>query len=103
MRWEGRGARITGAGRGIGQATAELFAREGAKVALVSRTREEIERTAEAINANDGEALAFAADISDMAAVEAFVAETNTRFGKIDILVNNAGISEPTTFFETPF
>jgi NAD(P)-dependent dehydrogenase (short-subunit alcohol dehydrogenase family) len=103
MRLEGRVALITGAGRGIGLATAELFAREGAKVAVVSRTKDEVERTAEAINARGGEAVPFAADISDQGAVASFVADTVTRFGQIDILVNNAGISEATTFHETSF
>lgn len=103
MRLAGKIALITGAGRGIGQATAELFAGEGAKVALVSRTRDEVEQTAARINERGGEALPFAADISDPQAVESVVNETIARFGQIDILVNNAGISEASTFHETPF
>lgn len=103
MRLKNKVAIVTGAGRGIGQATAELFAREGAKVAIVARTRDEVDRTVATIEAAGGEALAVAADVSDIAAVEKMVGDVVARFGRIDILVNNAGIASTTTFVETPF
>lgn len=103
MRLHNTSAVITGAGRGIGRATAELFAREGARVALVSRTLAEIEETAAAIAAAGGRAFPLRADISQPTDVEAIAARVATEFGGIDVLVNNAGIFEPTTFVETPF
>lgn len=89
-RLEGKFALVTGAGSGIGRATAELFAREGAGVAVVDvRGAEE---TAAAIEAGGGAALALATDVADNAAVEAMVAAATERFGQVDVLVNNAGI-----------
>jgi NAD(P)-dependent dehydrogenase (short-subunit alcohol dehydrogenase family) len=103
MRLDNKTALVTGSGRGIGRAIAELFAQEGAKVALIARTAAEVEATAAAINAAGGHALPIAADISDAAAVEAFTARVAEEFGGIDILVNNAGIYEPVSLVETPF
>jgi meso-butanediol dehydrogenase/(S,S)-butanediol dehydrogenase/diacetyl reductase len=87
MRFTEKIAVVTGAGSGIGAATAGLFAREGAKVVIVDLAFE----AAQAVAAKIG-GLAIAADVSDRQAVEAFVAQTAAAHGRIDILVNNAGI-----------
>jgi NAD(P)-dependent dehydrogenase (short-subunit alcohol dehydrogenase family) len=84
-------ALVTGAGRGIGRAIALGLANSGAAVALVARTREEIERVAEEIRNAGGSALAVPADVSQQAQVEAAVRATGLEFGPVDILVNNAG------------
>jgi NAD(P)-dependent dehydrogenase (short-subunit alcohol dehydrogenase family) len=88
----GKIAIITGSSRGIGRAIAEAYADAGAKVVISSRKQPACEEVANAINAKHGEerAIAIAASISDKAALEALVAETRQRLGRIDILVCNA-------------
>jgi len=81
---------ITGAGRGIGRAIAELFAREGAAVAVVSRTAASVDETVAAIREAGGQAAGFVCDIARADAVAATVDDILTRFGGVDILVNNA-------------
>lgn len=91
---ENKVALITGAGRGIGAATARLLAREGAKVALVSRNSEQLAEVAGQINEYGGHALALTADVSDEQQVIDFFARTKAEFGVPDILVNNAATVE---------
>jgi len=91
---EGRIALITGAGSGIGRATAALFAKEGARVIINDVNREAAEATVEAMGAARERGCALAADVSDSAAVRAMFAEVTRRFGGLDILVNNAGVGE---------
>ena len=91
-RLEGKYALVTGAGSGIGRATAELFAREGSGVAVVDIDAPAARACAEAIEAGGGEAIAFPTDVADGAAVEAMATATLERFGRVDVLVNNAGI-----------
>jgi NAD(P)-dependent dehydrogenase (short-subunit alcohol dehydrogenase family) len=86
---------VTGAGTGIGRAIAELFAREGARVALNGRRREPLEETAAAVRAAGGEPLVAAGDLTDAAAVEQVVRTVLDAWGRIDVLVNNAGLNVP--------
>jgi 3-oxoacyl-[acyl-carrier protein] reductase len=87
----GRCALVTGAASGIGRATAELFAREGARVALVDRAP--LDAVLEGIASAGGEAIAIQADLSERSEIARIVAETVERLGPVDILVNNAGVS----------
>ena len=92
MRLGGKTALITGAGAGIGRATALLFAREGASVAVVDLNAATAKETVDIIRADGGTAVDVAADVSDPAAVERMFRETIETFGKLNILFNNAGI-----------
>jgi len=92
--FNGKVALITGAGSGIGQAAAQLLAEQGAKVALLGRTRSELEETAAAIPQNgDPNTLIVEADISDYEAMETAVAKTVDKWGRLDIVFANAGIN----------
>ncbi len=94
MRLEGKVALITGAGGGIGRATAELFAREGASVAVADYDLAAAQSTSAAIEAQGPgrRAVALAVDVSQPDQVDAMVDATVQAFGGIDILFNNAGI-----------
>ncbi|RMF18253.1 MAG: SDR family oxidoreductase [Alphaproteobacteria bacterium] len=81
---------ITGSSRGIGRATAEAMAAQGAKVVISSRKGEVCAAVAEEIRDAGGEAIAVACNISDNAELEHLVAETRRAFGRVDILVCNA-------------
>src|SRR5713101_403969 len=91
-RLKGKVAIITGAGSGIGEATAIIFAREGARVSLAGRHQARIKAVTDRILTEGGEAVAIQADVSDARQVQNLVAETMDRFGKLDILFNNAGV-----------
>ena len=84
-------ALVTGSGRGIGRAIAQLFAEEGAAVFLTARTEKELAATAEEISRNGGRASYTAADLSRPDDCERVVAAAQRKLGTIDILVNNAG------------
>src|SRR5580658_6389896 len=85
---------VTGAGRGIGQAIAERFAVEGARVAVISRTQENAQATADALNREKPEtARPYAVDVANAEAVAAACAQILKDFGKVHVLVNNAGIT----------
>jgi NAD(P)-dependent dehydrogenase (short-subunit alcohol dehydrogenase family) len=83
---------ITGAGSGIGEATAVIFASEGAKVTLADYRLEKIEAVARRIKAEDGESLVVETDVRFPDQVKNMVEKTTDRFGKLDILFNNAGV-----------
>lgn len=91
-RLAGKVALVTGAGSGIGRATAELFAREGAELVVVDVDAASARACAEAIEATGGSALAVPTDVADNDAVEAMAAAARERFGRVDVLVSNAGI-----------
>src|SRR6266849_1351354 len=90
---EGMVALITGASRGIGAATARLFAQEGATVVLASRCVEEMAHIVEEIRANGGEGMAVKTDVAEAASVETPIKSTVDAYGTLDIAVNNAGIA----------
>jgi 3-oxoacyl-[acyl-carrier protein] reductase len=92
---EGRVAIITGAGSGMGRATAYVFADAGARLALIDRNAEGVAAVADEVNAAGGSARAYAADLADGEAIPALVERVRAEVGPIDILVNNAGISMP--------
>jgi 3-oxoacyl-[acyl-carrier protein] reductase len=87
----GRVAVVTGAGRGIGAATARLLAQAGAQVALVDRDAAGVTQTAEQIGVAGGEALHFTNDVTDSFAVERTFDRVAEEWGRLDVLVNNAG------------
>ena len=83
---------VTGAGQGIGEAVARLFAREGANVVVNSRTLSAVERVAAAICFDGARAVAVPADVGEAAGVRKLVGQALEHFAAIDILVHNAGI-----------
>jgi dihydroanticapsin dehydrogenase len=91
-RLQNKVAIITGGGAGIGKATCELFAEEGAKVVIAERTAETGKATADGITKNGGQALFVQTEVTDEQSIRHMVAETVRAFGRISILVNNAGI-----------
>jgi len=91
-RFEGRVVLVTGAGSGIGRATALGFGREGAFVSVADLRLDRAEATTRDIVVAGGRALALAADVSRDAECRRLVAETESQLGNLDILVNNAGI-----------
>ena len=91
MRLEHKIAIVTGGGTGIGEAIAKVFAREGAKVAITGRRKEELERVVRDIEQKGGRALALPGSVTNEADVREAVAATVRTFGRLDILVNNAG------------
>jgi NAD(P)-dependent dehydrogenase (short-subunit alcohol dehydrogenase family) len=97
MRLEGKVALITGGNSGIGQATAVLFAREGARVALTGRDEARGRQAVEAIAAGGGQALFLRSDVRFADECRRAVAATLDRFGRLDILFNNAGVFYPKT------
>jgi NAD(P)-dependent dehydrogenase (short-subunit alcohol dehydrogenase family) len=86
---------VTGGGRGLGRAIACHLARAGARVAVVARTRGQLEETVAMIESEGGQALAVVADVTDRAAVETGAAAAERTLGPISILVNNAGLGGP--------
>jgi len=88
---KGKVALVTGASSGIGLNTAKLFAREGAKVAILARRLNVLEEKAAEMRAEGGECLPIAGDVTDPASVNAAVQKVIDTWGRIDILVNNAG------------
>src|SRR5512139_3247159 len=92
----GKVAVVTGAASGMGRATAQLFADEGARVAAVDRDGPAVAAVVRDITQAGGDAAAYACDVATGAAIERLVADVVAHFGGVDILVNNAGVSWPT-------
>ena len=90
MRLENKTAFITGGNSGIGLATARLFVAEGARVTITGRNQKTLDAAAQELGRN---AIAIAADITDVAATEAAVQQAVNNFGKLDILFANAGVA----------
>lgn len=96
----GKTALITGAGRGIGRATALALAAEGVKIGLVGRSIENLRKVQEELKSYDVKTAVAAADVSDLDAITSAVESIRGELGPIDILLNNAGISKFGSFME---
>ncbi len=83
---------ITGGNSGVGAATAELFAKEGAKVVISARRQAQLEEVAAKIEAQGGEVMSVVSDISKAEDAKALVEAVLAKYGKIDVLINNAGV-----------
>lgn len=92
---DGQIAIVTGGGRGLGRAVAEVMASAGANVVVASRNAPQLDEVVNAIHAAGGRALAYAADVSDERQVQELVLSTERWVGPATILVNNAGVLEP--------
>ena len=95
MKLKGKGAIVTGAGSGIGEAVAQCYAEEGAEVVTVGRTLEKLERAQASAGEAGSRLHPYALDVSDSAAVDALATWAVERLPQIDILVNNAGTNVP--------
>lgn len=91
----GRTAVIAGAASGMGEATALLLARNGARVALLARRLDRLQTLAAKIEAEGGVALPVPVDVTDSASVQAAAAQVHAAFGPVDLLVNSAGVMLP--------
>src|SRR5256885_16449521 len=99
-RLEGQVAFGTGAGRGIGAATALRMAEEGARVALADIDIEGCQQVSAEIDSLGSESLVLPCNVTDSAMVEDAMAQTADRFGRVDILVNNAGVVRDNLLFK---
>lgn len=95
MKLKDKVAIITGAGRGLGRASAMAMAAEGASTVILSRTPPELADTAAAIESEDGKVLMMRADVSSSEDIGEVVSETISVFGRVDILMNNAAVLGP--------
>ncbi len=89
----GKVALVTGAGSGIGKASALMLAKEGAKICALSRTLQEVQQTEDEVKAAGGDAFAIEADISVPSDMETAVRKTVDRYGRLDIVFANAGMN----------
>ena len=100
MKNEGKVAVVTGAGSGIGKATALAFLKDGWRVALVGRRKDALDATLNAAGSHRDQAIAVPADVGDAQAVQALFARVKEAFGRVDALFNNAGQNAPGVLFE---
>lgn len=89
---EGKVAVVTGASSGIGEASAIALAQAGAKVAIVARRADRLEKLVQRLNESGKEAMSIIADVTDEAQAHDMISKVNAEFGRVDILVNNAGV-----------
>ncbi|HAB34616.1 glucose 1-dehydrogenase [Exiguobacterium acetylicum] len=94
MRLTGKTIIVTGAGSGMGEAMAKLFAQEGARIVAADIRLETVERVVSDIKEAGGEAMAVASDIAQQKAAGQLIKQAIDAFGKLDVLVNNAGIMD---------
>jgi NADP-dependent 3-hydroxy acid dehydrogenase YdfG len=99
----GRVAVVTGASSGIGQATAKRLAAGGAKVAVLARRADRLEKLVNEIEESGGTALAIAIDVTDVDAVRAAAQRVATELGTVNLVFNNAGVMLPAPVEELPF
>ena len=99
-RFQGRVALVTGAGQGIGEATAVRLAQEGAAVGVLDRNEQTAKRVVKSIEDSGGRATALIVDVADTTGVGEQVAILRNRFGNVDVLVNNAGFDRPGGFLK---
>lgn len=92
---------VTGASSGIGAATAQELARQGARVVLAARREDELAAQAQAITDAGGQALAIPTDVADEAQIQRLVERTLGAYGHIDALINNAGVGSPGWYAKT--
>src|SRR2546428_13910412 len=103
MRLENKITIVTGGGTGIGEAIAKVFAREGARVAITGRRKDELERVVREIERKGGQALALQGSVTNEQDVQDAVAATVPTFGRLGILGNNAGnLFHAARLHETP-
>ncbi len=100
MRMQDKVVIVTGAARGIGQVTADTFAKEGAKVVYVDLNQEAVEANANAVVDQGGQALGLAANVTKKQDVESMIQSVLATYGRIDCLVNNAGITADNTLLK---
>jgi 7-alpha-hydroxysteroid dehydrogenase len=91
FRLDGKAALVTGAGKGIGKGIAIAFAKAGADVAVIARTKDDLEAVAAEIRSLGRNAVAIPADVTDIEGLEDVVDQTARSLGGLDVLVNNAG------------
>jgi len=101
MKLEGKVALITGGASGLGESTAELFAREGASVVVADLDIKRAQSVASSVSNAGRKAIAIQVDVADAGQIERCVAEVLAKCGKIDVLVNSAGIARLRPFLET--
>src|ERR671933_2303017 len=89
---DGKVAVITGASSGIGEATAEALATEGAAIVAAARREDRLAELVERVKGNGGKALAVACDVTDEGQAHDLIRKAKDEFGQVDILVNNAGV-----------
>src|SRR5690625_3347596 len=102
MSLQNKVAIITGAGKGIGRATALALAEEGVFLCLIARTETELQKVAEEVDKYDVRVAIASADVSDYTQVEKAVEKLYGELGTFDILINNAGIAKFGSFLELP-
>ena len=101
FRLDGQVAIVTGAGRGIGAASAIALAECGANVVIASRTEQDLEEVASKISAVGGDAKIVVGDLNDLEAIETLPALAHSHFGRLDIVVNNVGGTIPLPLLDT--